>query len=86
MVEASFTGLIRTVLIIIGVFVLLRFLGQLMNARRNMDEEKRMKDQADKLKSARKKTAKNLGKTTVMKNGRSASGDIEDVDFEEIND
>jgi len=86
MVEASFTGLIRTVLIIIGVFVLLRFLGQLMNAKRNMAEEQRMKDQAEKLKKAREKTAKNLGKTTVIKNGKSSSSDIEDVDFEEVDD
>ncbi|MFK7784298.1 MAG: hypothetical protein AB8B56_04230 [Crocinitomicaceae bacterium] len=86
MVEASFTGLIRTVLIIIGVFVLLRFIGQLMNARRNMAEEQQMKDQAEKLRKARKKSAKNLGKTTVIKNGRSRSGDVEDVDFEEIED
>jgi uncharacterized membrane protein len=86
MVEASFTGLIRTVLIIIGVFVLLRFIGQLMNAKRNMDEEQQMKDRAEKLRKAREKTAKNLGKTTVIKDSRAGSGDVEDVDFEEIDD
>lgn len=86
MVEASFTGLIRTVLIIIGVFVVVRSIGQMMNAKRNMAEQEHMKDQAEKLKSARKKTAQDLGKTTVIKNGKSASGDIEDVDFEEIKD
>lgn len=84
MVEASFTGLIRTVLIIIGVFVLLRFIGQLMNAKRNMAEEKQMKDRENKIRKAREKTAKNLGKTTILKNGRNNAGDVEDVDYEEI--
>lgn len=84
MVEASFTGLIRTVLIIIGVFVLLRFLGQLMNAKRNMAEEQQMKDRENKIRKAREKTAKNLGKTTILKNGRSNASDVEDVDYEEI--
>ncbi len=86
MVEASFTGLIRTILIIIGVIVLLRFIGQLMNAKRNMAEEERMKDHEEKLRKAREKTAKNLGKTTVLRNGRNNAGDVEDVDFEEVTD
>lgn len=86
MVEASFTGLIRTVLIIVGVFVLLRFLGQLMNAKRNMAEQEQLKAQDQKLKSERERTAKNLGKTTVIGKDKRASGDIEDVDFEELKD
>ncbi|MDG1331126.1 MAG: hypothetical protein P8P74_02270 [Crocinitomicaceae bacterium] len=86
MVEASFTGLIRTVLIIIGVFIVVRFIGQLMNAKRNMAEEEQMKNRAQKIKKAREKTARNLGKTTVIKNDKSTPGDIEDVDFEEIDD
>ena len=84
MVEASFTGLIRTVLILIGVFVVVRFIGQLMNAKRNIAAEEHMKRHADTMKKARERTAKNLGKTNVIKDGKSASGDIEDVDYEEI--
>ncbi|MCJ8290070.1 MAG: hypothetical protein HRT58_10435 [Crocinitomicaceae bacterium] len=86
MVEASFTGLIRTVLIIIGVFIVVRFLGQMMNAKRNMAEQEHMKSQENNLKTERERTAKNLGKTSVIKKGRSSSNDIEDVDFEEIID
>lgn len=84
MVEASFTGLIRTVLIIIGVFIVLRFLGQMMNAKRNMAEQDQMNHNESKLKSERERTAKNLGKTSIIKKGKNSSGDIEDVDFEEI--
>ena len=86
MVEASFTGLIRTVLIIIGVFIVVRFLGQMMNAKRNMAEQEHMKAQENNLKTERERTAKNLGKTSVIKKGGSASNDVEDVDFEEIID
>lgn len=86
MVEASFTGLIRTVLIIIGVFVVVRFLGQMMNAKRNMAEQESMKDREENLRKAREQTARNLGKTTIIKDGKRNSGDVEDVDFEEITD
>ena len=83
MVEASFTGLVRTVLIIIGVFVLVRFIGQMMNAKRNVAEQEEMKSRDQALKQERNRVAKNLGKTNVVKKGQ-GSQDIEDVDFEEI--
>ena len=86
MVEASFTGVIRIVLIIIGVFVVLRFLGQLMNANRNVDEQNHMKEREEALRREREHKAKNFGKTSVINDGKSSSGDIEDVDFEEIID
>lgn len=84
MVEASFPGLIRTILILIGVFVIVRFIGQMMNAKRNMAEQESMKEREENLRKAREQTARNLGKTTILKNGKRNSGDIEDVDFEEI--
>ncbi len=86
MVEASFTGLFRTVLIIIGVFVVVRFLGQLMNTKRNLSEQEQMKSQDEELKSERERMARNFGKTTIIDKGRNTSGDVEDVDFEEIKD
>lgn len=51
-----------------------------------MAAEEHMKRHEEKLRKAREKTARNLGKTSVIKDGRSASGDIEDVDFEEVDD
>lgn len=82
MVEASFTGLIRTLLIIVGVFVVLRFLGQLMNAKRNMEEERKMNEQARKLNKEKENKQRDLGKTNVLK-GQGPS-DVEDVDYEEL--
>ena len=86
MVEASFTGLIRTVLIIIGVFMVVRFLGQMMNAKRNMAEQDHMNERESQLKAERERTARNLGKTTIINKGKNTSGDIEDVDYEEVID
>lgn len=81
-VEASITGLFRTLLIIIGVFVLLRFLGQVMSAKRNMEEERRMNEAQRKFNQEKKRKQQNLGKTTILK--KSTNNDIEDVDFEEL--
>jgi uncharacterized membrane protein YhiD involved in acid resistance len=85
MVEASVTGLFRTVLIIIGVFVLLRYVGQWMNVKRNNDEEQRLSNQRAQAKKEREHKQKNLGKTNILKKN-SSSTDVEDVDFEELAD
>ena len=39
-VEASVTGIFRTILIIVGTLALLRFLGRIMIAKRNLEEER----------------------------------------------
>jgi hypothetical protein len=89
-VEASITGLFRTVLIILGAFVLLRFLGQLMMAKRNMEEERKINERQRAFYKERFEKMKKFGKTTVLnenkvskKNGLNDSK-IEDVDFEVI--
>lgn len=90
MVEASVTGVLKTVLIIIGAFVLLRFLGQFMIAKRNMEEERKLNEQQRKSDQERAEKMKKFGKTTIL--GKMSSGKkstisashVEDVDFEEI--
>ena len=89
-VEASITGLFRTVLIILGAFVLLRFLGQLMMAKRNLEEERKINERQRAFEKERFEKMKKFGKTTVLnennvskKNGLNDSK-IEDVDFEVI--
>lgn len=81
-VEASISGLIKTVLLMIGAFVLLRFLGQLMIAKRNLEEERQhVKREKDFLKERNQKL-KNFGKVTVEKKKR--VDNVQDVDFEEV--
>ena len=63
MILLSIQGLFRTVLIIIGVIVIMRFVGKLMMAKRSVQEhQKNMKD----LKNQEEmisETKKNFGKT-----------------------
>jgi hypothetical protein len=81
MVTASATGVVRTILILIGLFVLLRFLGQLMNAKRNMEEERAMLERQRKFEEEKRQKARNLGKTQILKD---SPGQIQDVDYEEV--
>lgn len=82
-VEASIPGLFRTILIIVGVLVLLRFIGQLMNAKRNMDEERRMNEDRRRAQKEKDEKKRNLGKTNVL-NDKGKDQSAEDVDFEEV--
>jgi hypothetical protein len=80
--EASFTGFFKTVLIIIGAFVLLRFLGQLAIAKRNMEAEKESAQREKDLLRERNRKMKDFGKVTIQKS--KPKGDVQDVDYEEI--
>ena len=79
----SITGLFRTLLILIGAFVLIRFLGQLMNAKRNMEAERRANEQDRLFAKEKAKKQQKMGKTEILKNEQ-LKGAIQDVDFEEI--
>ncbi len=83
-VEASIPGLFRTLLIIIGVIVLLRFIGQLIRAKNNMEEERRLNEMQRKAETEREQKFKNFGKTQVINNPSNKIQDVEDVDFEEL--
>lgn len=81
--EASVVGVFRTLLILIGLFMVLRFLGRLANAKRNIEEEKALDEQRKREKAEKERVAKNIGKTKIISKS-SGSKDIEDVDFEEL--
>lgn len=81
--EASVVGVFRTLLILIGLFFILRFFGRLASAKRNLDEEKALNEQKRKDDAEKERVAKNLGKTKII-NKSNTDSDIEDVDFEEI--
>ena len=88
-VEASVSGLLRTVLLIIGAIVALRFIGQLMNAKRNIDEERRLNAERDAFEKELRRTKADIGKTSILKNfdspsQKTARPNVEDVEYEEI--
>ncbi|MCR9172821.1 MAG: hypothetical protein NXI10_10030 [bacterium] len=82
--EASLTGAIRMILIIIGVLVVLRFLGQLMIAKRNIAEEKELDRQKKAFDAEAKRKKRNLGRTKIIGKRQTSKDGIEDVDFEEV--
>lgn len=88
-VQASIVGLFKTVLLLLGAFVLLRFIGQLMIAKRNLAEEKKLHNESMKTEKERMTKLKNFGKTSILAGPRkpknhSVNSSTEDVDFEEI--
>jgi hypothetical protein len=89
-VEASVTGIFRTILIIVGTLALLRFIGRLMIAKRNLEEEKSALRSQKKQEKELEKLRKQFGKTDVINenfnsgNPKINPNKVEDVDFEEI--
>lgn len=84
MVEASISGLFKTLLIIVGALVLIRFLGRVMIAKRNLDQERKDLAQEKEFVRERNQKLKDFGKVSVSKS--KPKGDIQDVDYEEINE
>lgn len=87
-VTASITGLFKTILIILGAFALLRFLGQVMMAKRNMEEERRLNRNKRNFEEERAQKLKNFGKISILSGNRrnsKVSSDAEDIDYEEVN-
>ena len=81
--EASVVGVFRTLLILIGLFMVLRFFGRLATAKRNQDELNALNEEKRKFNAEKERVSKNLGKTKIAKK-TSGVNDIEDVDFEEV--
>lgn len=82
MILLSVTGTIRMILIIIAVFVIIRFIGRLMIAKRNIDEDRKYHQNNDRYKRAKEQSEKEKGKVKVVDRYR----DAEDVDYEEVED
>lgn len=79
---ASIQGTFKMILMIIGAFVALRFIGQLLNAKRNLAEEKRHNDFHRELQKQKSFYKKNTGKINIL--GKSKSSNAQDVDYEEV--
>ncbi len=88
-VQASIVGLFKTILIVIGAIVLLRFIGQLMIAKRNLAEERQLNEEMRKAEKERLHKLTNFGKTTIVsdtskRTKHSQTPPSEDVDYEEV--
>lgn len=77
-------GVIRTILIIIGVSVILRFIGQVLNGKRNQSDEKSAKERQDYINKQKQYVEQNEGKVNIVSKQASPTTPFEDVDYEEI--
>ncbi|MEJ6616071.1 MAG: hypothetical protein QNL61_04065, partial [Crocinitomicaceae bacterium] len=78
--EASVVGVFRTLLILIGLFIVIRFFGRLATAKRNQDEINAMDEARRKFNAEKERVSKNLGKTKISDKS-SGNSEVEDVDF-----
>lgn len=86
MLAASISGLFRMILILIGVFVLLRFIGQILMAKNNIARQNDMKRREEELAKQKDKALRNAGKTKILrsKNDQNPNDSIIDVDYSEV--
>ena len=55
-----------------------------MIAKRNLDEQRDMEEKEKKFQRERKEKLRDFGKVTVSKSNPATKGDIQDIDFEEV--
>ncbi|MFA7272958.1 MAG: hypothetical protein WC044_03770 [Crocinitomicaceae bacterium] len=86
MVEASITGLFRTLIILVGVYTLLRFIGRILVAKRNLAQEMDMKKQEEAIKKEKKRAQEVYGKTKIVfsSGANNTTESTEDIDFTEL--
>ena len=77
---------VRTLLIIVGVFFVLRLVGRMMVAKRNMEEQERLNREINKKQRIEEEAKRNFGRTSVSKIGKDKYKDSDFVDFEEIDE
>ena len=80
----SIAGFFKMVLMIIGGLIVLRLIGQLLSAKRNMEEERRMNQANRQFETEKKEKLKTFGRTRIVKKDE-VKGGVQDVDYEEIN-
>jgi uncharacterized membrane protein YgaE (UPF0421/DUF939 family) len=79
----SVFGTFKMILMIIGGFIALRFIGQLLMAKRGMEEERKMNEANRKFQSEKAEKLKNFGKTKII-NNKETGEKVQDVDYEVV--
>jgi uncharacterized membrane protein len=82
--EASFTGVLRMILVIIGIIVVLRFIGKLLMAKREMDRVNELERTNQSIAKEKAEAERRKGSISVSKNSSSHQNEIEDVDYQEV--
>jgi type I restriction-modification system DNA methylase subunit len=77
------TNAVKTIIMIIGVFAILRFLKTAFATKHAAASIKAFDEKKKQAERERKEALKNEGKITIQKSGQ-ISGNVEDVDFDEV--
>jgi flagellar biosynthesis/type III secretory pathway M-ring protein FliF/YscJ len=82
MMLLSITGTVRMILILVAVFVIVRFIGRILIANRNSKEERDFNQNNSRYQQEKQRSEEEKGKVEVVDRYR----DAEDVDFKEVED
>ena len=81
-VTASASGVLKTILMLLGAMVVLKYLGQLLVAKRNIAEQNKFREEQDKIQKQKAHFERNKGKISILRNVK--PDNVKDVDYEEI--
>jgi hypothetical protein len=81
-VTASVSGVFKTILMLLGAMVVLKYLGQLLVAKRNIAEQNKFREEQDKIHKQKAHFERNKGKISILRNVK--PDNVKDVDYEEI--
>ena len=75
---------IKNIIFILGVILLIRFIGKMMSVRRNINEQTKHKQAQADISIEKEKAKRNFGRTTIEKIDKDSNSDSNYSDFEEV--
>jgi hypothetical protein len=75
---------IKNLIFILGIILLMRFIGKMMSARRNINEQTKHKQSQADVSIEKEKAKRNFGRTSVEKIDEQSKNDSNFTDFEEV--
>ena len=75
---------IKQILLILGVFFLIRIIGRVMTARRNINEQDQYQQARNSAEREKERARQNYGKTSINRIDKRALRDTDYAEFEEI--
>jgi hypothetical protein len=75
---------IKNLIFILGIVLLMRFIGKMMSARRNINEQTKHKQNQADVSVEKEKAKRNFGRTSVEKIDEQSKNDSNFTDFEEV--
>jgi len=79
----SITGLFKMLLMLVGIFVILRVFRQIMQSKSDVESRNKQAEQDRLFENEKQQKLKNVGKTNIVRPSQ-IRDDIHDIDFEEV--